>query len=656
MINPSNFHKTHDDREKAVSEVGRYLKDEENWLLDSILQAFHITPDGSPFKGEGTEDETSEKPLLLASISEEARFSAVIDAVIGRIDCILDQKLTKLSPKEFDVIIAHINAAFRHYEEIMESCASQLFHELEKVRVDEFVDEALRSIESVKDRMISQIEECILQIRRLERKLSECAGGVQSRWSFVASVSRFFRSVLDKSIVAKLKKIKQMVSQGYAQLHTRYSEYQRLNQAALARMKKLERFEVFHKLPADSQQELTEIYRLIKVRELNKRGSELLSLELDRVLRETVSVSQASSNFEQYFKSLEDAIFALRRELTQCPAEELSQAVVKEGFKEKIQAARREVHVLGSLILKFRDFVLSTHPDPYVRARLGFSERTVGPEPEETRCLMQLGLRVEALDTRFAKLATAVDEYKTMDPQGEELGYFDEIIGDLERLSWEAKTRDEAQLFYQSFLMELQEVQEVYSFDRFRVMGLEKVLRLALRLDHFHVLAGEAKFCDLYETHIMVRGYVPNIEQRKHLKKLAKVTAELSSLRTSTAHLSQSARTIAANKAESWAELASKVLDNLEAFIQEERAEVPLTLNELFDKVVGRRYEVLEFLFAYHSLMNRLEELEVGAPPVLKTLMDRVHKIEGDFAYLSSHHERVSGPMSMSALRALESF
>lgn len=642
MLNPSDFQKIRDNRDQAVDEVNKYLREEENWLLDSILQAFHIS----------AEEHDGVVPIVDKGAS---RFSAVIDAVMERIDLISEQKLSKLTSKEFDVVIAHINAAFRHYEEILEGCAAQLFHELEKIRVDELSGETLKGVLTVKDHMIQQVDDCISHMRRLERKLGECADGVRSRWSLVASVSRFFRSILDRSIVAKLKKIKQMVSQGYAQLQLRYGEYQKLNNSALVWMTKLDRFQVFHKLPADKQQEFTEIYRLVKVRELNKRGSDLLGLELDRILKETISVDQATRIFDAYFQKLEAEIYSLRRDLTQCSVETLLEAAYKSEVNGRIQEHRREVHLLGSLILKFRDFVLSTHPDPYVRARLGFSERTVGPEPEDTKSLMQLGLRVEALDKRYSKLSHAVEEYEREEAQSEDLGYFDEIIGDLERLSWEAKTREEAQLYYQTFLVELQEVQELYSFDRFRVMGMEKVLRLALRLDHFHVLVDERKLCELYETHTMIRGPVPNMEQRKRLKELIKLNQELTGLRTSTAHLSQSARSIASKKADEWAGVADALLGHLEDFIQEERAKIPLSLEELLDRVMKRRYEILEFLFSYHSLMSRLYSLGVATPPTLGTLMDRVHKLEGDFAYLSSHHERVRGPMKISALKALES-
>ena len=640
MFDPSDFHKTKDDRDKAVSEVSHYLEEEEKWLLDSILQAFHIN---------------LEEEDVIAAATGPSRFAHVVDAVVERIDQISNKKLAKLTTKEFDVVVAHINAAFRHYEEILESCAAQLFHELEKIRVDALEQDTLKGVELVHQRMLGQVDNCVDQIRRLEKKLGECAGEVQGKWSLVNSVSRFFRSVLDKSIIAKLKKIKQMVTQGYQQLQRRYSDYQRLNKAASARIARLAGFQVFRKLPAETQQEFTEIYRILKIRELNPKHSDVLGLELDRVLKDTVTVDEAHAIFAAYFTALESSIFILRRDLTQTGREQFAKDEFKQTLNERVQASRREVATLGSLVMKFRDFVLSTHPDPYVRARLGFSERTVGPEPEETRSLAQLGLKVENLDKRFVKLGDAVEEYDPQTSRGKDLGYFDELIGDLERLSWEAKTRDEAILYYKTFLGELQEVQELYSFDPFRVMGMEKVLRLALRLDHFHVLIDDRRLCELYDTHVRIRGKVPDIEQAKRLKKLAEINDEMSGLKTSTASLTQSARSIAKGKAEVWKDKADEILGSLEAFIQEMRAKIPLPLEELLDTVSKRRYEVLEFLYSYHTLASRLGQLDVPVPEDVKRLMDRVHKIEGDFAYLTAHHERAKGPMDMNSLKALES-
>ena len=57
-----------------------------------LSRTFHITVD------------LEEKP----SETGPSRFSEVIDRVVEHIDQLASEKLAKLSPKEFDVVIAHI--------------------------------------------------------------------------------------------------------------------------------------------------------------------------------------------------------------------------------------------------------------------------------------------------------------------------------------------------------------------------------------------------------------------------------------------------------------------------------------------------------------------------------------------------------------------
>lgn len=631
MFSPSSFQKDSVAREGAADQVNQHLRDEEICLLESLLQAFRVT--------EGEEEASSR--------AERLSFSSVVDQIA--------ESLQRQPKEDLPEAIEHANAALRHYEEVLEGSASQLFHALEGMRIDQLDQDLVTSVEKVKETLIGQIDTCMNQVKRLDRCLREFAPTKKS-WPLVSSITRFFRSILDKTILSHLKRARKLVVTGYGELQKRLQDYQKWDEQARKRREKFDHYRVFQTLGAETQQGFSEVYRLLKIRSIARSSSgERFLDEIHRVMKETIRPQRLALVAEEYYELLEKKLFKICRELTKKPDEELEGAETKKEAKDFIRRIRAEVHALGSVVMKWRDFVLSTHPDPYVRARLGFSERTVGPEPEETKNLMSLSHKLELLDQRFARLSQAVEDFHSASRRSQELGYFDTVIDELENMVWETRSREESTLFFQTWLDDLEEAQELYSFDTHRVAGMEKVLRLALRIDHFNVLVRDRKFQDVYHSHVRLRGPVEQKEQEERLQELGMMNQELLALRTDTSSWLQTAQTVAVKKVAAWCAIAGRLLDSLEAFIAEEKQRVPLELEELVGVVRKRRYEVLEFLYLYRSLLVRLSDLGVEQEPSLAEVLDRVHQLEGDFSYLASHHGKTKGPFNREELRGFES-
>ncbi len=615
-FNPADFRTETGRGEATADQVRHYLQDEEDHFLDSILQAFQCT------LGARQGDE------VLSS-----RFDEAVNKVIERIDRSLKGEATLLSKPELDIVVTHINAAFRHYEEILEGCATQLFAELEKMRVDEVGEDTLKSVEAVKDKLVGQITDCMQQVWRLQGKLARYRTKVKGQFFLLGWIRSYTRPVLDRGIVQKLRRIRKMVNQGYHQLKVRHVEYERLQKWATSKKEKLEAFEIFQTLSEGSRAKFADLYRLLKMLKRSESTSELIVRELNKLLGAVVQVEESVKIFEAYEYALKEAFYAFRRKVPQMLQKSESLKETRLEIAGEVQKHRKEVRVLGSMVFRYRDFILNTHPDPYVRARLGFREATVGPEPETTKTLVRLGHRVESLDKHYYGLTAAAEAYDPVNPPLLDLGYFDEIVEDLEETRLRARRPSDAQDRFHDVLEALDGAQEIYAFDLYRVMGIEKVMRLALRIDEHNVLVKEKRFLDLYETHLNIRLPIEDDVIRKQLSKLQK--ADLGSL-------------------EEWQLTANTLLDALAGFVQAERRSAPISFDRLVGEVRNKRFAVLEFLYAYRKLLRVLRDRKQSIPAGLNDLLEKINALEADFSYLVSHTERSDGPLKVHELRCIE--
>ncbi len=612
-FNPADFRTETGQGEATADQVRLYLQTEEDHVLDNILHAFQIPLDKEGAKKRG-------------AIS--SRFKAATDSVIAHIEASLKGEKKRLTRQELDIVVAHVRAALRHYEEILEGCAAQLFNELEKMRVDEVGDDTIQGVEAVKEKLAGQVDDCMEQVRRLESKLTYYRSKVKGEFVLLGWVRSFFRPVIDRGVTQKLMKIHKTVNQGYHQLKIRHDEYQRLDEWATKKRAKLDRNPVFQSLPADSREKFANLYRLLKMLKQSESSSEFIIDELNRLLEATIRVNEAVTIFEGYAEALKKAFFVLRRGIPQELDTASDLKATKLKVADAIQAHRKEVRILGSIVFRYRDFILNTHPDPYVRARLGFAESTVGPEPATTKKLVRLGHRVEVLDKQCNTLANVAEAYDPQNPDRLDLGYFDNVVEDLDEMLLEAKRPADAHGHYLEVIKGLEHANELGSFDPCRVMGVEKVMRLALRLDHFNVLVTEKRFLALYETHVNLRGPTPDPKLREALEALEGADDD------------------------AWLANAEKALKNLEAFLKKMRGKAPLPFEVVVGEMRQRRFAVLELFYHYRKLLQRLKDGPV--PAVIQAFNSRINAIEGEFSTLVSHMSRPSGPMSLDELRILE--
>jgi hypothetical protein len=618
VFNPISFKEFVQRQNMGVEQVKKFVEQEEVCLLQRIFQAFQL-------------------PAESIDTEERRRFSRAIDAVSDRIDAVIEKQEEKLSADELKGLIGHLNAAYRRYEDMLESCAAQIYYDLEAVPIDLIKRDNFHELKEIHAYLKGRLNESLRQYKRFEKKLFDFQSYNKSRYGIISALSRMFVSVLDKTIPIKLKRILDQISDHFNRLKDRYESYDHMAKQADERVRKFDEYKQFHTLPKEDIELFRRIYWLMKMHELDRQGGEVLKNDIMKMLGQLSSPKEINRIFHEYYALLKNALFELSGRLTERGMEELENEAIREEIQSNISGLRAEIHSLGSLIFKVRDYILRSHPDPYVRARLGFSEHTVGPEPEETRQLATLGHQVEVLDKRFTKFSVAVDEFKPSTKSIDDLRFFDAIIMELEENIWEAKSKGEAQSVFQTCLQELGEAHELYSFDPFRVMGIERVLRLALRIDFFNVLVKEPLFLELYETHVKIRGQIRDESQRNLLEKLSEINDEYLNRIKVGAQKKMLRQSVLTAKAD-WLLAGDKIVKSLEGFVAEMKGRMPLPLEALVGPIHQRRKEVLEFLFAFRQFSYLLENLGIELPDSMNLLLSRIHKVETDFSSLSAQH------------------
>jgi hypothetical protein len=221
--------------------------------------------------------------------------------------------------------------------------------------------------------------------------------------------------------------------------------------------------------------------------------------------------------FKEYEKTLREALFSRSRQIKLQPYS-LVDLISKIQHQHALQGQMAELHTLGKTVRKYRDFLLRTDPNPYIRSRLGFGEWIVGPEPPIAKKLIDLIYDIEGLDALFIKLMTSVEEGDITKEA------FVKIKEDIFRILHEMSQPLASYSLMLSkgrlLVQELQKINELGSTHAEVVDFIGDVLSRSLRNDwKFHVLHEISEFKEIFVIH---RGIVGPVEDRSHAHRLQK--------------------------------------------------------------------------------------------------------------------------------------
>lgn len=198
------------------------------------------------------------------------------------------------------------------------------------------------------------------------------------------------REGIDSSLNTHLEQTQQFVSSQAESYHARFTDFFHFMERASHAVDKVTEKVLCRELPDQLRAAYEHIIIGLSIWENDANAGGILLDELSRSLRKDDAVTCGYVLFHEYFKRLFDFLFATSRSL---------KGTVQVDFisiRQALTDAETELRELKRTVARYREFMLITDPDPYVRTRLGFKEWVVGEEPLPCRQLYALEIELES--------------------------------------------------------------------------------------------------------------------------------------------------------------------------------------------------------------------------------------------------------------------
>ncbi len=284
----------------------------------------------------------------------------------------------------------------------------------------------------------------------------------------------------------------------FSRLEKRYSEYCTFSQRAKESAQKLRQYDIFLAMPQSSQNLYDFVRNMVKIWEWDANSLAILLDDVVQVVRERAQPELVYTVFTNYYTAIKRRLFMISRNLKDA---EMA-GITGDNWIKLLSIPREELTSLLRTVARYREFLLRTDPNPYVRSRWGFAEWAVGPEPETCRRLLQVEYKLEALDKLYANLIDALTTNPLDEDRQPELLLTEELQLILHAMSQPLTTRHAMQVEGRRLIEALQEFDELASASPEAIETVSKILSKALQYDaKYCVLFGEMEFHKLYEVH-----------------------------------------------------------------------------------------------------------------------------------------------------------
>jgi hypothetical protein len=488
---------------RVIDSLDQYLQEKETRLAYHILHLMQPIYD-EPFK-----------PVLPLEASLILKLSDAVEGLTKQIRQLSKERLNHQPSRNVEQIILEINSALWEWTEVLEGCVIELFQQIKQVNIDRWHRSLSKVVLVVKEMLIHRIDDLMWTIRRLENPLKELRLKNQSlrgwkRWT------QAWKPVLDPILLKNLLKSEKFLQVHYEAFSTKYAEYVRLNIKVENHLDKMKTFPVLALLDVHDQNFYVDVFRLLKFLELNVQDKGVLAEEIVYSIRHLASIDAVIKVFKIYERGLSDAFFNSSHELkTFSQEKQLSDLI--ERLRKKLFDYQRELKQLLRTMNHYRDFVLNTHPNPYIRSRWGFTEWTVGPEPEKARKLLKLIYQAERLKAWYDQFLISMNQDFTLQQQQET-----QILQNIDRILHEMGQPLISKVMMRNrvdqLLNHLNAYNEVASLREESIQEVNRILSKAMREDwKYHVLYEFSLFHEIFQIH---RGLQKLISDPSHAFRL----------------------------------------------------------------------------------------------------------------------------------------
>lgn len=484
-----------------IHQIDRYLQEKETRLALQILNSLTIE---------------SAKPSLSPGPDQFLKMS---DAVEG-----FTKKIRQLTPRQDEAsqtagknLVKDLNTTLWEFTEVLEGCVVELFEQIKQVRIDQWDRNLVDVVQSIKEMLVHHIDDLMWTIQRLEKPVSEYFEKLGIKGSFFSKWLGNDQTQLDPALLKNLKQTEEYLKSQYGDFIKRYEEYQRLHVKVDESLDKMKKFPILALLDLHDQNLYVDLYRLLKLLELNPHPRGALAQDTKRSLKLLAGIHCVVRIFKSYFHGLKDALFKSSLELKSLSSDGENKGEMTKKLQSKVKEYAKELRHLLATMTRYREFTLTTDPNPYVRSRWGFTEWTVSPEPPKTKMLLNLIYRGEEVKRWYDSFLEALKK-DPLAQERKETKAHEEIERILHEMGQPLISKSMMKRRAEELLNYIKECDEVSSPHPETIAYVEGVFSRALRADwKYHVLHEFPLFHELYRIH---QGLEEQVDDPAHAFRL----------------------------------------------------------------------------------------------------------------------------------------
>lgn len=453
-------------------------------------------------------------PVLPNPLAAQQKLSEAVEGLTKKVR-LLGHEYRKPSKPGINIesISSGINTALWEMTDILEGCVIELFNQIKQVSIDKWNRTFAQVVQSIKEILVHRIDDLSWVVKRLQGSFDE----YQQLYGIRAPGWRGFLGIrpdqIDKGILTHLNQSEQLLKTRYESFHQRYLEYTQLSIKVEDQLQKMKGFPVLALLEIPQQNLYVDVFRLLTLLDLNPQPKKGLGKETVRALKNLSSVDGVIHVFGLYFYGLKRAFFNCSLELKALSDLHEDQEKALNALKVKVKDYVAELQHLMIIMAQYREFMLQTDSNPYVRSRWGFTERTVAPEPAKARDLRDLIFSCEELKRWYEGFQVSLGLDPTVQQQHEdqsrkEIGH---LLHEMTQpLISQHMMRNRAKLLLEQLMI----CDEVGSPHQSTIQYVQDILSKALRADwKYHVLHEFSLFHELYRLH---EGLIDTVDDPAH--------------------------------------------------------------------------------------------------------------------------------------------
>lgn len=501
---PIDYHGIVTLNKSVIADLSLYLEQKETQVAEQILHAI------CPLEGD------LRPPVAELTGPAAMTLAQGADALERSVNHGAEKAGPKLQGRDLRPAVDQVNQGLWEYVELLEGMAGELFHQLDEIGFESWSLELIDVVETINALLQQKLQDVDKAITQLERIFKIYRQRSQEGASLWVKLSCFFSfSLLDKNLRKNAMKTEKFLGFRYQTFMHRVRQYDLLHQSTEQSIKKFSHYLIFDYFDSAQKNLFLRLYQAIRIWELNQTTRSLPKYEPVRAIRNLQPADKLLIFFKQYEKNLRLALFNRSRTIKLMPYT-LVDLIGKIQHQHALQGQMAELYTLSSTIRKYRDFLLRTDPNPYIRSRLGFGEWIVGPEPAITKRMMELIFEVEELDKLFQQMMKSIEEGDVTTEWLET--HKKHIQRTLHEMAQPLASYSLMRTKGEELVHQLQQLNELGSTHASVVDFMGGALSRALRCDwKFHVLHEIPQFEGLFVIHQEILG---RMQDRSHLNRI----------------------------------------------------------------------------------------------------------------------------------------